>query len=62
MGLTFEIFHKIDKIKLPKEREEVMETTTSWMEEDIIKGARGLTIRLLRDFQVKNHPSFNSEL
>ena len=47
MGLTFEIFHKIDKIKLPKEREEVMETTTSWMEEDIIKGARGLTIRLL---------------
>ncbi len=41
------ILHLIAPTYLPKEREEVMETTTSWMEEDIIKGARGLTIRLL---------------
>jgi hypothetical protein len=38
---------EVDKIKLPKEREEVMEITTSWMEEGIIKGERALTIRLL---------------
>jgi Domain of unknown function (DUF4351) len=38
---------EIDKIKLPKEREEVMEITTSWMEEGIVKGERALTIRLL---------------
>ena len=39
---------EVDKIKLPKEREEVMEITTRWMEEGIVKGERALTIRLLR--------------
>ncbi len=38
---------EVDKIKLPKEREEVMEITTSWMEEGIVKGERALTIGLL---------------
>ena len=42
---------EVDKIKLPKEREEVMEITTSWMEEGIVKGqesaTRALAIRLL---------------
>jgi hypothetical protein len=38
---------EVDTIKLPKEREKVMEITTSWMEEGIVKGERALTIRLL---------------
>ena len=38
---------EVDTIKLPKERQDVMEITTSWMEEGIIKGERALTIRLL---------------
>jgi predicted transposase/invertase (TIGR01784 family) len=42
---------EVDKIKLPKEREEVMEITTSWKEEGIVEGResgeRALTIRLL---------------
>jgi Domain of unknown function (DUF4351) len=29
---------EVDKIKLPKEREEVMEITTSWKEEGIVEG------------------------
>jgi hypothetical protein len=42
---------EVDKIKLPKEREEVMEITTSWKEEGRVEGResgeRALTIRLL---------------
>jgi hypothetical protein len=38
---------EVDKIKLPKEREEVMEITTSWMEEGMIKGERGLVVKQL---------------
>jgi Domain of unknown function (DUF4351) len=38
---------EVDTIKLPKEREKIMEITTSWMEEGIVKGERALTIRLL---------------
>jgi hypothetical protein len=38
---------EVDRIKLPKEREKIMEITTSWMEEGIVKGERALTIRLL---------------
>jgi hypothetical protein len=42
---------EVDKIKLPTEREDVMEITTSWMEEGIVKGResgeRSLTIKLL---------------
>ncbi|NJR31687.1 MAG: DUF4351 domain-containing protein [Chamaesiphon sp. CSU_1_12] len=38
---------EVDTIKLSKEREKIMEITTSWMEEGIVKGERALTIRLL---------------
>jgi Domain of unknown function (DUF4351) len=42
---------EVDKIKLPQERENVMEITTSWMEEGMIKGResgeRALVIKLL---------------
>ncbi len=38
---------EVDKIKLPKEREEVMEITTSWKQEGIVEGERALTIILL---------------
>lgn len=42
---------EVDKIKLPTERENVMEITTSWKEEGIVQGRelgeRGLTIKLL---------------
>ena len=38
---------EVDKIKLPKEREEVMEITTSWMEEGMIKGERSLVVKQL---------------
>jgi hypothetical protein len=38
---------EVDTIKLPKEREKIMEITTSWMEEGIVKGEKALTIRLL---------------
>jgi hypothetical protein len=38
---------EVDKIKLPKEREEVMEITTSWKEEGIIEGERSLVVKQL---------------
>ncbi len=38
---------EVDKIKLPTERENVMELTTSWMEEGMIKGERGLVVKQL---------------
>jgi Domain of unknown function (DUF4351) len=42
---------EVDKIKLPQERENVMELTTSWMEKGIVQGResgeRSLTIKLL---------------
>jgi Domain of unknown function (DUF4351) len=38
---------EVDKIKLPKERENVMEITTSWMEEGMIKGERSLVTKQL---------------
>ena len=38
---------EVDKIKLPKEREEVMEITTSWMEEGIVKGQESATRSLV---------------
>jgi hypothetical protein len=42
---------EVDKIKLPTERENVMEITTSWKEEGIVQGRelgeRSLTIKLL---------------
>jgi Domain of unknown function (DUF4351) len=42
---------EVDRIKLPQERENVMELTTSWMEKGIVQGResgeRSLTIKLL---------------
>jgi Domain of unknown function (DUF4351) len=42
---------EVDKIKLPTERENVMELTTSWMEKGIVQGreseGRGLVVKLL---------------
>ena len=42
---------EVDKIKLPKEREQVMEITTSWKEEGRVEGqelaTRALAIKLL---------------
>jgi hypothetical protein len=42
---------EVDRIKLPQERENVMELTTSWMEKGIIQGreseGRGLVVKLL---------------
>jgi Domain of unknown function (DUF4351) len=42
---------EVDKIKLPTERESVMEITTSWMEQGTIQGreseGRGLVIKQL---------------
>ncbi len=38
---------EVDKIKLPTERENVMEFTTSWKEEGILLGERSLVIRQL---------------
>ena len=42
---------EVDRIKLPQERENVMELTTSWMEKGIVQGreseGRGLVVKLL---------------
>jgi Domain of unknown function (DUF4351) len=38
---------EVDKIKLPTERETVMEITTSWMEQGQESATRGLVIKLL---------------
>jgi Domain of unknown function (DUF4351) len=38
---------EVDKIKLPTERENVMEITTSWMEQGQESATRGLVIKLL---------------
>jgi Domain of unknown function (DUF4351) len=38
---------EVDKIKLPQERENVMEITTSWKEEGIIEGERSLVVKQL---------------
>jgi hypothetical protein len=44
---------EVDRIKLPQERENVMELTTSWMEKGIVQGResgeRSLTIKLLSE-------------
>jgi hypothetical protein len=42
---------EVDRIKLPQERENVMELTTSWMEKGIVQGreseGRGLVVKQL---------------
>jgi hypothetical protein len=38
---------EVDRIKLPTERENVIKLTTSWMEEGMIKGERGLVVKQL---------------